>query len=139
VYVDADPSRRAIATSYGAQTVDHLPEALDRRFPIVVEALGEPAALELAMRSLGRDGICTSTAVYFGGDVEVRMPLLSMYMMVGSFTTGRLHARRDGPQVLNLLASGSFDPNLVATRVVSFDDAADALTSHDYTKLIFTP
>ena len=139
VYIDTDPERRSLAASYGVETVDGLPDQLDHRFPIVVEALGERAGLELALRSLGRDGICTSTAVYFGGDVEVRMPLLSMYMFVGTLTTGRLHARRDAPKVIDLLASGAFDPAPITTRVVPFGEAADALTSHDYTKLIFTP
>lgn len=56
-----------------------------------------------------------------------------------TFVTGRLHARRDAPRVLELLADGRLDPEPVTTRVVGFDEAADALTDHGYTKLVFTP
>lgn len=139
LYVDADPSRRAIAEGYGAETLDHVPERIDHRFPITVDASGDPRGLELALGSLDRDGICTSTAIYFDPGAQPRFPLLSMYVQSTTFVTGRIHARRDAPHVLELLATGGFDPEPVTTRVVSFDDAADALTAHDYTKLVFTP
>ncbi len=102
-------------------------------------ALGRTDLLELALGSLDRDGICTSTAVYFDPEPQLRVPLLSMYVMSTTFVTGRIHARRDAPKLLDLLASGRFDPAPVTTRVVSFDDAPSALTAHDYTKLVFTP
>jgi alcohol dehydrogenase len=57
--------------------------------------------------------------------------------MANTFVTGRIHARRDAPAVLDLLAAGTLDPAPVTTRVVAFDDAADALLE-DYTKLLFT-
>ena len=139
LYIDPDEPRRALAAAYGAETLEYLPERTDRRFPITVDALGEPAGLELALRSLDRDGICTSSAVYFGSAVELRVPLLSMYVFSTTFTTGRIHARRDAPEVLDLLAGGTFDPSPVTTSVVPFAEAADALIAHEYTKLIFTP
>jgi len=139
LYVDYDPGRRAIAQAYGAETLDHVPDRVDGRFPITVDASGDPRGLELALGSLDRDGICTSTAVYFDPEVRPRMPLLAMYAQATTFVTGRIHARRDAPRVLDLLAGGDFDPTPVTTRVVSFDDAADALTAHDHTKLVFTP
>ena len=137
LYVDPDPGRRAIAEGYGAQTLDEVPERLDERFPITVDASGAPRALELALGSLDRDGVCTSTAIYFDPKLQPKLPLLSMYVQATTFVTGRIHARRDAPRVLELLAGGSFDPEPVTTRVVSFDDAPDALTAHDFTKLVF--
>jgi threonine dehydrogenase-like Zn-dependent dehydrogenase len=117
LYVDADAGRRAIT----------------------VDASGDPRGLELALGSLDRDGICTSTAIYFDPEPQPRVPLLSMYLQSTTFVTGRIHARRDAPRVLHLLAAGGFDPAPVTTRVVPFEDAPDALTAHDYTKLVFTP
>jgi alcohol dehydrogenase len=139
LYVDSDPRRRAIAEGYGAETLDRVPDQVDGRFPITVDASGDPRGLELALGSLDRDGVCTSTAIYFDPKVQPRMPLLAMYVQATTFVTGRIHARRDAPQVLELLAGGSFDPEPVTTRVVPFDDAADALTAHDFTKLVFVP
>jgi alcohol dehydrogenase len=139
LYVDGDAARRAIAEGYGAETLDHIPDRVDHRFPITVDASGDIRGLELALGSLDRDGICTSTAIYFDPEQQPRIPLFSMYVQATTFATGRIHARRDAPAVLDLLAGGAFDPEPVTTRVVAFDDAVDALTAHDYTKLVFTP
>jgi alcohol dehydrogenase len=137
LYVDPDPGRRAIAEGYGARTLAHVPEQLDRRFPITVDAAATTAALALALGSLERDGVCTSTAIYFDPNMVPAFPLLQMYVMVARFETGRIHARRDAPAVLDLLAEGALDVAPVTTKVVSFDDAAEALVE-DYTKLVFT-
>jgi threonine dehydrogenase-like Zn-dependent dehydrogenase len=138
LYVDADPGRRAIAERYGAETLDHVPDRVDRPFPITVDASASPEGLALALSSLDRDGVCTSAAVYFDQTRVPPFPLLSMYVMSTTFVTGRIHARRQAPAVLELIASGAFDPTPVTTRVVAFDDAAAALLEHDYTKLVFT-
>jgi threonine dehydrogenase-like Zn-dependent dehydrogenase len=138
VYVDADAGRRAIAEGYGAETLDHVPDGLDDRFPITVDSSFSKEGLALALGSLDRDGVCTSTAIYFDPATIPPFPLLSMYVMAATFVTGRIHARADAPRVLDLMASGRFDPVPVTTRVVPFDDAADALVEHDYTKLVFT-
>ncbi|HEY3021315.1 MAG TPA: alcohol dehydrogenase catalytic domain-containing protein [Solirubrobacteraceae bacterium] len=138
LYVDADERRRAIAASYGADTLDHIPDRVDRRFPVTVDASADVRGLELALGSLDRDGICTSTAIYFDADVRPRVPLLALYVQSTTFVTGRIHARRDAPRVLELLAAGTFDPSPVTTRVVPFIEAPDALLAGDYTKLVFT-
>lgn len=137
LYVDPDAGRRRIAEGYGAETLDHVPDALDGRFPIAVDAAGRPEALSLALSSLDRDGVCTSTVPYFDPKNVADFPLLHMYLMSTSFVTGRIHARQVAPAVLDLIDSGSFDPAPVATRTVAFEDAAAALLAHDYTKLLF--
>ncbi|MCW2986100.1 MAG: dehydrogenase [Conexibacter sp.] len=137
LYVDPDPGRRAIAEGYGARTLDEVPDQADRRFPITVDAAGTREGLALALGSLDRDGICTSTAIHFDPSTVPPFPLLPMYVMGSTFVTGRIHARHDAPAVLDLLAGGTLDVAPVTTRVVAFDDAADALLE-DYTKLVFT-
>jgi threonine dehydrogenase-like Zn-dependent dehydrogenase len=137
LYVDPDAGRRAIAERYGARVLDVVPEQLDARFPITVDASGTREGLALAVGSLDRDGVCTSCAIYFDGGMVPPFPLLQMYVMVGTFRTGRIHARHHAPAVLDLLAGGGLDVAPVTSRVVAFDDAADALLE-DYTKLVFT-
>lgn len=139
LYIDPDPARRALAEGYGAETLDHLPERLDKRFPITVANTVDVKGLELALGSLGRDGVCTATGVFFQGEVETKLPLLPMYVYASTFITGRTHARRDIPDVLTMLAEGEFDPGPVTTKVVPFAEAADALLEGEYTKLVFTP
>ena len=139
LYVDADARRREIAAAYGAQTLAEIPDQLEGRFPITVDASADPRGLELALASLDRDGICTSTGIYFDPERQPSFPLLSMYVQATTFVTGRIHARHDAPDALALLADGRFDPRRVTTRVVDFADAAEALTAHDHVKLVFTP
>jgi alcohol dehydrogenase len=137
VYVDQDAGRREIAASYGARPLDHLPDRMDHRYPITVEASATAAGLALALGSLDRDGVCTSTAIAFDPATVPPFPLLQMYVMSTTFITGRIHARRDAPQVLGLLASGQLDVAPVITRLASFDDAREALLE-PYTKLLIS-
>ena len=53
------------------------------------------------------------------------MPLFSMYSRCCTFHTGRVHARPAIEPVLAAVAAG-FDPALVTSAVVSWDDEADA-------------
>lgn len=137
LYIDRDERRREIAESCGATTLERIPDRPERLFPITVDSSANPRGLEFALASLDRDGICTSTGIYFDSADSPRFPLLSMYLQSTTFVTGRIHARRDAPRVLELLDSEQFDPSPVTTRIVPFGEADSALLSHDYTKLIF--
>jgi threonine dehydrogenase-like Zn-dependent dehydrogenase len=133
-YVDTDERRLKTAERLGAETV---PPPWPKRlgpFPITVEANAGQDALKLALRSTAPDGICTSTAIYFGE--QPRLPLLEMYVKVVTFKTGRVHARPVMPKVLELAARGALQPELITTRVAGFSDAVDALLERDWTKLV---
>jgi threonine dehydrogenase-like Zn-dependent dehydrogenase len=135
LYVDDDPGRRAIAEGYGVETLDHFPDQLERRYPITVDASASREGLALALGSLDRDGVCTSTGIYFDPEMVPPFPLLGLYVLGATFHTGRIHARRDAPAVLDMLARGALDVEAVIT-AVAFDDAADALLER-FTKLVF--
>ncbi|MEA2139997.1 MAG: hypothetical protein QOC91_96 [Solirubrobacteraceae bacterium] len=134
-YVDADEGRRALAESLGAATLA-LADAPQRLgpFPITVDSCADADGLALALRSTAPDGLCTSTAIYFGE--QPALPLLEMYTKCTTFKTGRAHARRAMPHVLALAASGELQPELVTTRTVGWGDAAEALLERDWTKLV---
>jgi alcohol dehydrogenase len=72
--------------------------------------------------------------VYFGEQPTI--PMLEMYTKGVTFKTGRANARPAMPEVLALAASGKLAPELVTTRVVRWDDAADALVERDWAKLV---
>ena len=91
-------------------------------YAITVDASADPDGLALALRSTAPDGICTSTAIYFGE--QPTLPLLEMYTKGITFKTGRANARTAMPHVLELAASGALRPELVTTRVVAWSDAA---------------
>jgi alcohol dehydrogenase len=133
LYVDADPARRETATAVGAETLAGLSKRLGP-FPITVDASADPDGLALALRSTAPDGVCTSTAIYFGE--QPTLPLLEMYSKGITFKTGRANAREAIPHVLELAASGTVHPELVTTKVVGWADAADALLEGGWTKLV---
>jgi threonine dehydrogenase-like Zn-dependent dehydrogenase len=133
LYVDADLSRRETAARLGAQTLAELPKRVGP-YPIAVDASADPDGLALALRSTAPDGVCTSTAIYFGE--QPSLPLLEMYTKGITFKTGRANARPAIGHVLELAASGALRPELVTTRVVGWADAAGALVQRDWTKLV---
>jgi alcohol dehydrogenase len=132
-YVDANQSRREVAQALGAQVLAQTPKRLGP-FAITVDSSADPQGLALALRSTAPDGTCTSTAIYFGE--QPSLPLLEMYTKGITFKTGRVHAREALPHVLELAASGAIEPQRVITRVVAWDDAAEALRECDWTKLV---
>ncbi len=133
-YVDDDERRRRLAASFGAHTPSPpFPKRLEP-FPITVDASVSPDGIALALRSTAPDGICTSVAIYFGDPRP--LPLLEMYTKGITFKTGRVNARPAIPHVLALAQSGKLKPEQITTRVVAWRDAPEALTEHDWTKLV---
>jgi len=133
LYVDADDTRRETAVRLGVQTLAEKPKRVGP-YPITVDASADPEGLALALRSTAPDGVCTSTAIYFGE--QPRLPLLEMYTKGITFRTGRVNARGAMPHVLALAADGLVRPELVTSRVVGWNDAADALAQGGWTKLV---
>jgi threonine dehydrogenase-like Zn-dependent dehydrogenase len=122
-YVDHDPDRLTLAAALGAGPI----ERGDRlgRYPITVDASAAPEGLRTALLATAPDGVCTSVGIYYGDTTPV--PLRDMYFRGVTFHTGRVHARSGIPEVLSLVASGRLRPELVTSRVVAWDDAAEAL------------
>jgi alcohol dehydrogenase len=134
LYVDADEGRRRTAAALGAETSAEIPTRVGP-YPITVDSSADPAGLALALRSTAPDGVCTSTAIYFGNDPKV--PMLEMYTKGITFKTGRAHVRPAIPHVLDLAAAGRLHPEAITTRVVPWNDATDALLEPGWTKLVF--
>lgn len=132
-YVDRDDARRQIAQGLGANALGDMPKRLGP-FAVTVDSSADPDGLRLALRSTAPDGVCTSTAIYFGDQPE--LPLLEMYTKGITFTTGRVNAREAIPHVLDLAAAGSLEPQRITTRTVDWPDADAALAECDWTKLV---
>jgi alcohol dehydrogenase len=131
VYIDGNPERRAAAESYGAETVEVLPERKAGRFGVTVDASGMPEGLAVALRSTEPGGVCTSIGIYYA---PTPVPLLEMYDNGITFVTGRPHVGPMLPRVIDLVASGRIDPDRIRT-TVPWDEAADVLVDPP-TKLV---
>jgi alcohol dehydrogenase len=137
VYVDEEPARCALAEAYGARVLAGPPPRKVGRFPVTADASARPEGLACALRSTARDGICTSAGIYWSDTTPV--PLLDMFLTGVSLRTGRPHARPLIPRVLDLVASGRFDPAPVTSAVVPFSAAPDVLAAPPGRKTVLVP
>jgi threonine dehydrogenase-like Zn-dependent dehydrogenase len=134
VYCDTDGERLRKAEDLGAEAVDGYPERLGP-FPVTAMVAADPAALALALRSTAADGVCTCAGIIF--DRETPVPLIEMYTKITTFRTGRPHARPAIPQVLELMAGGRLQPQSVTDRVLTWEEAPEAL-AENRGKLVFS-
>lgn len=131
-YIDRDPDRLALASSFGAQILDGPPPERYGRHLVTVDGSASVEGLQCALRSTAGSGICT-TVGSFQNDVPI--PLFEMYSTNVTFEVGRVHARPVIPKVLDLVASGTLHPEVITTSVVAYDDVAEALLE-PFTKLV---
>jgi threonine dehydrogenase-like Zn-dependent dehydrogenase len=127
LYVDADRSRCELAERLGAhasQLSDFDPQR--RGYAITVNATTDVSGgtLRSCLLATEPDGVCVNTSLHFA-DPEV--PLLHMFLNCLTLTGGLSHARPNIPTVLALIAGGRIDPGLVATDVLDFETAAEAM------------
>ena len=135
-YADGDAGRCRTAERLGAQ-VTHLEGSWPRRFEradIVVDATADAAGLLCAIRSTQDRGLLTVVGIVFG---DAPVPLLEMYSRGITLHTARADSRRHLPAVLDLAATGAFDPLAVPITEVPFEEAADAWLA-PATKLVLT-
>ncbi len=125
-YVDTDPERVDAAGRLGAEA-----ELLDGPWPhhveraaIVVDNTGDAAGLTTSLRSTQAYGLCTAVSIHF--DPTTPVPLLEMYTRGVTLHVSRADSRRFLPTVLDLVASGRFDPLDVPHRIVPWDQADEA-------------
>ena len=123
VYLDRDPERLAIAEALGAEALDAPRDHRPGKFPITVDASGDAIGLRTASNSTAWDGTCTSPSGYL---TDQPVPMLQMYSRCCTLHTGRAHARPAIPAVLAAMDRG-FDPGLVTSAVVEWNDAESAL------------
>jgi alcohol dehydrogenase len=130
-YLDRDARRLAIAERLGATVGD----VTDRTatYPLTVHTSGRERNLQHAIRATDRGGTLVDTGIF---PADVALPLLRMYTVGITFVTGRAHARRDIPGVLDLVVSGRLDPSVVTATVAPWADAAEAWSGHHEKLLI---
>jgi threonine dehydrogenase-like Zn-dependent dehydrogenase len=141
-YVDGDPATLAIAERLGANPIALRPRArwlrsgvpLSTRYPITVDASNREAGLEFAIRALAPGGVCTAVGFYLRCGTP--LPLWHMYLKGARLHVGISHPRADLPDVLELIASGRFDPTVVTPRVSSWDDSAEAFLDRAPAKVV---
>jgi 2-desacetyl-2-hydroxyethyl bacteriochlorophyllide A dehydrogenase len=137
IAIDTVEQRLEMARSFGAQPV-HLteedPRAVvkeitgGRGVDVSVEAVGDPRALELAIRLTSKVGVISVIGV-FAERCEVHMGLL--WIKAQEMKTGHANVIGHLDPVLNLLASGDLDPTPLVTHHMPLADAPEAYALYD--------
>jgi alcohol dehydrogenase len=135
-YVDHVSDHLELAATLGANAIEAHGPARDgpypARFPhrlgpypITVDSSAHPDGLALALRSTAPGGTCTAVGIFY--EEYTRVPMLEMYTTGVTLRHGRVSARAEMPAILELIASGRFDPAAVTTATAGWADAADAM------------
>jgi 2-desacetyl-2-hydroxyethyl bacteriochlorophyllide A dehydrogenase len=135
--VDTVPERLAMARSFGA-TALHLQEddvkeivraqSDGRGADVVVDAVGDPRALELAL-SLARPGGTVVAVGVYAERAEVHMGLA--WIKGITLRTGIANVIGHVDRVLAMMSAGTLDPSPLVTHHMSLDQAPEAYAMFD--------
>ncbi len=137
IAIDTVPERLEMAASFGAQAVhlsDDDPRAAAREatagrgVDVCIDAVGDPRALELAIRLTRKCGSIQAVGVY-AERCEVHMGLL--WIKVLGMRSGHANVIGHVDSVLELMASGRLDPAPLVTHHMKLDDAPEAYAMYD--------
>jgi 2-desacetyl-2-hydroxyethyl bacteriochlorophyllide A dehydrogenase len=148
IAIDTVADRLAMARTFGAQPV-HLTEedpraavkdaTEGRGVDVAVEAVGDPRALELAIRLASKSGVVSVVGVY-AERCEVHMGLVWIKSL--EMQTGQANVIAHLDAVLALLASGRLDPSPLVTHHMPLEDAPAAYelyANREALKIVLTP
>jgi 2-desacetyl-2-hydroxyethyl bacteriochlorophyllide A dehydrogenase len=137
IAIDTVEARLEMARSFGAQAV-HLTEEDPRAavkaatggrgVDVAVDAVGDPRALELAVRLTSKCGIVSVVGVY-AERCEVHMGLVWIKSL--TMRTGHANVIAHLDAVLALMASGDLDPSPLITHHMKLDEAPEAYALYD--------
>ena len=137
IAIDTVADRLAMAETFGATPV-HLTEqdprgevkklTEGRGVDLVVEAVGHPEALDMALRLARKAGTVSVTGVY-AERAEVHMGLI--WIKALTLTSGHANVIKHLDRVLELLSDGKLDPAPLVTHHMKLDEAPDAYRVYD--------
>ncbi len=137
IAVDTVPERLAMAESFGAQPV-HLsegdPRAVARELTdgrgvdLCVDAVGDPRALETAIRLTRKCGTVQAIGVY-AERCEVHMGLL--WIKALNVHSGHANVIGHVDSVVEMMSSGALDPTPLVTHHMSLEQAPEAYALYD--------
>jgi 2-desacetyl-2-hydroxyethyl bacteriochlorophyllide A dehydrogenase len=148
IAIDTVPERLKMAESFGAEAV-HLTEqdpraaakaaTEGRGVDACIDAVGDPRALELAIRLTRKCGTVQAIGVY-AERCEVHMGLF--WIKALNMRSGHANVIGHVDQVLELMSTGRLDPSPLVTHHMSLQDAPEAYAlydRHEALKIVLKP
>jgi 2-desacetyl-2-hydroxyethyl bacteriochlorophyllide A dehydrogenase len=148
IAVDSVPERLAVAQSFGAIPIhltDQDPRAAAREategrgVDVCIDAVGHPAAFDLALRLARKCGTVQAIGVY-AERAEVHMGLLWIKSL--HVCAGHANVIAHVDRVLAMMSAGLLDPGPLVTHHMSLEDAPEAYALYDRRealKIVLTP
>jgi alcohol dehydrogenase len=124
VYVDDDPDRLALASDLGAEIAKEPPAREEGTFELALDAGTNEVWLHSALQLLEPEGACECPALYFN---DVSLPLFQMAVRGVRLHTGRGNAVPHISRVLGLVDCGRIHPERIASEVLPWEEAPEAL------------
>jgi len=136
IAVDSVRERLSMAESFGAHPapLDEDPRAAAREasegrgVDVCIDAVGDPRALELALRLTRKCGVVQAIGVY-AERCEVHMGLL--WIKALSLRSGHANVIGHVDAVLAMMSAGILDPSALVTHHMKLDDAPEAYALYD--------
>ena len=136
IAVDSVPERLSMAESFGAcpAPLDEDPRAAAREasegrgVDVCIDAVGDPRALELALRLTRKCGVVQAIGVY-AERCEVHMGLL--WIKALNLRSGHANVIGHVDPVLAMMSAGILDPSALVTHHMKLDDAPEAYALYD--------
>jgi len=136
IAVDSVHERLSMAESFGARPapLDEDPRAAAREasegrgVDVCIDAVGDPRALELALRLTRKCGVVQAIGVY-AERCEVHMGLL--WIKALNLRSGHANVIGHVDPVLAMMSAGILDPSALVTHHMKLDDAPEAYALYD--------
>jgi 2-desacetyl-2-hydroxyethyl bacteriochlorophyllide A dehydrogenase len=148
IAIDSVPERLAVAQSFGAIPIhltDQDPRAAAREategrgVDVCIDAVGHPAAFDLALRLTRKCGTVQAIGVY-AERAEVHMGLLWIKSL--HVCAGHANVIAHVDRVLAMMSAGLLDPSPLVTHHMSLEEAPEAYALYDRRealKIVLTP
>jgi 2-desacetyl-2-hydroxyethyl bacteriochlorophyllide A dehydrogenase len=135
--LDAVAERLAVAESFGGTPIhitEESPRDLVKRatggrgVDAAIDAVGHPAALDLALRLARKAAVVVAVGVYAE---PLEFPMGLVWLKSLTLKTGHANVVGHIDRVLEMLGAGTLDPSPLITHRMKLDDAAEAYAIYD--------
>lgn len=125
MYVDTDRKRIDLANSLGIPVTHFIafPKP-NEKYDLVCDASATKEGWEFATRSMGKNAILSSASIFWTNRFEI--PYLEMYNQGAEIHISRVESLDSMKALYPEIKNGSFTPEKIVTKTVSFEDAKEA-------------
>lgn len=135
-YIDPDAFHRTMTKSLGPIVHEVADPSFFWRLPVVINATRDAAEIKLSIQCLSPGGHLSGLAIFFQ---DTPMPLWKLCVRDATSSVDIPSLRPHLPRVLELLRCGHVHPERVTSRIMQWDDGAEALAEPSVKPVVVRP